>query len=77
MQRFCKYKFLHFIFYFIYTSIREVLSQINELILPWVRAFEIIEFPEKSEDFYKDSFTTIIFNKGYHVSTVRLYGEKN
>ena len=58
-------------------SVGEVLSQINEYDLPWVKAFEIIEKPETAEDFYKDSFTSIAFENGYHVSTVRLYGAKS
>ena len=58
-------------------SVGEVLSQINEYDLPLVKAFEIIESPETAEDFYKDSFTSIAFENGYHVSTVRLYGAKS
>ena len=57
-------------------SIAEVLSQIKEYDLPFVKAFEIIESPQTANDFYKDSFTSIAFDNGYHVSTVRLYGEK-
>ena len=57
-------------------SIGEVLSQIKEYDLPYVKAFEIIESPETASDFYKDSFTSIAFDNGYHVSTVRLYEEK-
>ncbi len=57
-------------------SIAEVLSQIKEDHLPFVKAFEIIESPKTANDFYKDSFTSIAFDNGYHVSTVRLYGEK-
>ncbi len=57
-------------------SIKEVLSQISEQDIPFVRAFEIIQYPKTAEDFYKDSFTSIAFDNGYHVSTVRLYGEK-
>lgn len=54
----------------------EVLAQIREYDLPFVKAFEIIESPQTSKDFYKNSFTSIAFENGYHVSTVRLYGEK-
>lgn len=54
-------------------SICEVLSQINEQDLNRVVAFEIISHPETAEDFYKDPLTTIITERGYHVSTVRLY----
>lgn len=57
-------------------SIGEVLSQIKEYDLPFVKAFEIIERPETASGFYKDSFTSIAFDNGYHVSTVRLYREK-
>lgn len=57
-------------------SIGEVLSQIKERDVPLVRAFEIIAGPETKSDFSKDSFTSIAFDNGYHVSTVRLYGEK-
>lgn len=57
-------------------SIAEVLSQIKEHDIPLIKAFEIIESPQTSADFYKDSFTSIAFNQGYHVSTVRLYGTK-
>ena len=57
-------------------SVGEVLSQISEYDLPIIKAFEIIESPQTSADFHKDSFTSIAFDNGYHVSTVRLYGEK-
>ncbi len=57
-------------------SIGEVLAQIKEYDLPFVSAFEIIEEPETAEDFHKDSFTSIAFDNGYHVSTVRLYCKK-
>ena len=56
--------------------ISEVLSQIDENDLPFVKAFEIIEKPEVIRDFSKDYFTSIAFANGYHVSTIRLYGEK-
>lgn len=57
-------------------SVGEVLSQINEYDIPLVKAFEIIESPETASDFHKDSFTSIAFDNGYHVSTVRLYRAK-
>lgn len=57
-------------------SICEVLSQIKEYDLPFVKAFEIIDSPQTADDFYKDSFTSIAFDNGYHVSTVRLYMKK-
>ena len=57
-------------------SVGEVLSQINEHNLYFVKAFEIIEKPQTADDFHKDSFTSIAFDNGYHVSTVRLYGAK-
>ena len=57
-------------------SVGEVLSQIKEYDLPFIKAFEIIESPQTSADFHKDSFTSIAFDNGYHVSTVRLYGKK-
>ena len=56
-------------------SVYEVVAQIDERILPLVRAFEIIECPENIDDFSKDSFTSIAYANGYHVSVVRLYGE--
>ena len=57
-------------------SVGEVLAQIKEHDLPLVKAFEIIESPQTADDFHKDSFTSIAFDNGYHVSTVRLYGAK-
>ena len=54
-------------------SISEVLSQINREDVNRVKAFEIIESPESAADFFKDALTAIIFEQGYHVSTVRLY----
>lgn len=57
-------------------SVGEVLAQIMEHDLPLVKAFEIIESPQTADDFHKDSFTSIAFDNGYHVSTVRLYGAK-
>ena len=57
-------------------SVGEVLAQIKEQDVPFVKAFEIIESPETANDFYKDSFTSIAFDNGYHVSKVRLYRAK-
>lgn len=57
-------------------TISEVLAQINEYDIPLVKAFEIIDKPKTALDFHKDSFSSIAFNNGYHVSTVRLYGKK-
>lgn len=54
-------------------SIGEVLSQIEEFEVPFIKAFEIIRSPQTAEDFYENSLTHIILDKGYHVSTVRLY----
>ena len=57
-------------------TIGEVLSQIKECDIPLIKAFEIIERPETAADYHKDSFTSIAFDNGYHVSTVRVYGAK-
>lgn len=57
-------------------SICEVLSQINKDDTHLVKAFEIIEYPTNAEDLTKDSFTSIAFANGYHVSKVRLYAAK-
>ncbi len=54
-------------------SVAEVLSQIKDPECDFCKAFEIIEEPESAEDFYKDKLTSILFNNGFHVSTVRLY----
>lgn len=54
-------------------SIGEVLSQLRDYEVPFIKAFEIIEEPQTASDFYKDKLTSIIFNEGYHISTVRLY----
>lgn len=62
---------------FFIPTIKDVLAQIDEKLLPHVCAFEIIDSPkEKSADFRKDSFTSIIFSRGFHVSIVRLYRKK-
>ena len=58
-------------------SVGEVLAQISERDVPIVKAFEIIENPQTADDFYKGNFTSIAFDNGYHVSTVRLYVEKH
>lgn len=57
-------------------SIAEVLSQIQEEDIPFVRAFEIVESPETIHDFYQNRFTPIASHNGYHVSIVKLYGGK-
>lgn len=54
-------------------SLSEVLSQIKTEDLNLVKAFEIIESPKAAVDFYKDALTASIFEKGFHVSIVRLY----
>ena len=45
-------------------SVGEVLSQIKEYDLPFIKAFEIIESPQTAADFHKDSFTSIAFDNG-------------
>lgn len=70
----CLHRYGHPIYF--KPSIGEILSQIPECDIPYVRAFEIINSPQISDDFYADSFTTIAFNNGYHVSIVRLYVSK-
>lgn len=54
-------------------SVAEVLAQLSQFDLSWVKAFEIIEIPEVAQDTRKTSFHTTAFNNGFHVSTVRLY----
>lgn len=58
-------------------TIKEVLSQISRYDLDFVKAFEAIEIPLTANDFYKNSFTSIAFENGYHVFTVRLYKGKH
>lgn len=58
-------------------SVGEVLAQIDEHDLPFVKAFEIIGTPQRANGSYKDSFTSIAFDNGYHVTTVRLYRAKS
>lgn len=55
-------------------SIAEVLSQISELDVTFVDAFEIIESPETCADFKRNP---VAFDQGFHSSTVRLYTKKN
>jgi hypothetical protein len=55
-------------------TIGEILSQIDRKFLPLVKAFEVIEYPKTINDFYKNSMTTIAFQNGFYVATVRLYG---
>ena len=57
-------------------SVAEVLAQLSEHDVLRACAFEIIEFPNDSGDFYKNFFTKMALNKGFHVSTVRLYRRK-
>ena len=57
-------------------TVSEVLRQIDDRDLPFVRAFEIIDYPRVAEDFHKDSFTSIAFSNGYHVAMVRLYMQR-
>ena len=58
-------------------SVGEILAQIKENDIHVVKAFEIIESPQTANDFYKDSFSSIAFDNGYHVSTIRLYVAKH
>ena len=57
-------------------TICEILSQIKESNLSFVRAFEIIDSPQTANDFFKDSFRSIALDNGFHVSVVRLYRKK-
>ena len=57
-------------------SIGEVLSQIKDYDVNKVKAFEIIDYPKTKNDFYRNGLSTIIFDNGFHVSTVRLYVAK-
>lgn len=57
-------------------SIYDVLAQLSQNDLALVKAFEIIDHPKEATDFYRTSFENIAFNNGFHVSTVRLYIEK-
>lgn len=54
-------------------SVAEVLAQIPDDALVYARAFQIIDWPKTSEDFYRDSMVNIAFRNGFYVSTVRLY----
>ena len=49
-------------------SVAEVLAQIPQHIIPFVKAFELVEYPQVEADFYKDALTKEIFYDGYHVS---------
>ena len=55
-------------------SIAEVLAQIPEHEVPFVDAFEIVEYPKSSADFSKNK---IVFDNGFHISKVRLYTSYN
>lgn len=57
-------------------SIAEILSQIGEYELAFVKAFEIIDYPETKSDFGKNELSSIAFDNGFHVSIVRLYLKK-
>lgn len=54
-------------------TVAEVLEQIDDDIIGEVRAFEIVERPETSSDFYKDDLRRNALKNGYHVSKVKLY----
>lgn len=54
-------------------TVAEVLSQISDEALVYARAFQIIDWPKTSEDFYRDSVINIAFRNGFYISTVRLY----
>ena len=57
-------------------SVAEVLSQLSEDEAHIACAFEIISSPVVAEDFNRSYFTRMALNKGFHVSTVRLYRRK-
>ena len=50
--------------------IAEIIAQIPKEDIDFVDAFEIVEYPKMIEDTYLSS---IIFDNGFHISTVRLY----
>ncbi len=54
-------------------SVAEVLAQLSDHDVLRACAFEIISFPCDAADFNKTYFTRMALNKGFHVSTVRLY----
>lgn len=54
-------------------SIEEVLAQIPKSYIDYVDAFEIIDYPRTSKDFNKNR---IVFDNGFHISTVRLYRKR-
>lgn len=54
-------------------TVAEVLEQIDDDIICAVRAFEIVDKPETSSDFYKDNLRKNALKSGYHVSVVKLY----
>lgn len=58
-------------------TIHDVLAQLNVEDIPYIKAFEIIERPKTPSDFWKNDLTSFAFRNGFHVSTVRLYREKN
>lgn len=55
-------------------SIAEVLAQISDMDVEFVDAFEIIKSPETGEDLHKNE---MVFNNGFHISTVRLYTRRD
>lgn len=57
-------------------TVADVLRQISRRHLWWVKAFEIIEEPQGVPSGREDTFPSIAFNSGYHVSKVRLYGAR-
>lgn len=74
----CDFPCLHAYDYygFFKPSIAEVLAQIDEGRIRLIKAFEIIDSPKEFRDFRKDNLSSIAFDNGYHVSTVRLYTAK-
>ena len=54
-------------------SIAEVLSQIPYGFIDEANAFEIVEAPERAEDFHCDAFNSSAFDHHCHVSVVQLY----
>ncbi len=57
--------------------IADVLSQMPDLFLNQVCAFEIVDYPEVMGDIYKDWFKDLVFRQGFYVSVVKLYKKKS
>lgn len=57
-------------------SVAEVLAQMSEEAASIACAFEIIDSPRSVEDFYSSQFTRTALERGFHVSTVRIYRRK-